>query len=92
MILDPTNAGHQLLETLSTQTTNATKHFYLGFSDGTAPPTQGPGNTLVAPTTRTGVSFNGFIKQYQRDFAVDSVAMVKCAVEVVSLPITTIKA
>ncbi len=90
LILDPTNAGHELLETLSTQTSNATKQFYLGFSDGTAPPTL-VGNTLTAPATRTGVSFKGFIKQYQRDFAVDSVIMVKCGVEVVSLPVTTIK-
>jgi hypothetical protein len=95
LILDPTAAGHQLLETLSTQTTNATKHFYIGYSDGTGAPTLNAG-TLKPPVTttiynRTGNNFDGFIKQYQRDFAVDSVVMVKCGVEITGLIVTSIK-
>lgn len=76
IIFDPTNAGHVLLQTLSEAGTNASQTFYFGLSDGTGAPTI-VSTVLIPPTTRSGLTFVAYVKQFQIDAAIDSVLMGK---------------
>jgi hypothetical protein len=87
IIFDPQNAGHGLLNSLSTLGTGAVKQWYFGFSDGTGQlPTlvgTAPNQVLTAPgaTKRSGLNFDAFVKQFQIDAAADGALMGKCALK-----------
>ena len=79
IIFNTANASHILLNTLATLGTNASKSWYFGFSDGTTPaaaPTV-VSTVLTPPAGRSGISFVGYVKQFQIDAATDSVLMGK---------------
>lgn len=83
IIFNTKDASHILLHTLATLGTGATKQWYFGFSDGStpaAPPTV-VSTVLTPPAGRSGVSFLGYVKQFQIDAATDSVLMGKLSLK-----------
>jgi hypothetical protein len=66
---DASNLSHQALFDLYTSGAKVT--WIIGLSDGTAPPTSASG-TITYPTTRTYISFTGFITDFPVDAALNS--------------------
>lgn len=90
IVFDPKSASHILLHTLSNMGTNATKQFFFGLSDGTGAPTI-TGGTYTPPTTRSGISFLGYVKQFQLDAATDNVLTGKCQLKASGSDSITVK-
>lgn len=92
LIWDFNNANHLLIQQLA-QAANASRYFFFGASDGTAPPTftgtiAAPPIVLVPPTStspikysRSGFLFYGYFSMFQVDAPVDSIIKVKAAVQ-----------
>lgn len=66
---DPNVQAHRDLYDL--WVSGATKQWLIGLSDGTAPPTITTG-TITYPTTRSYLSFNGYISDFPIDAAINS--------------------
>lgn len=75
---DPANASHVRLYELSQDDTQATIHFAVGWSDGTAIPTSTTDSDGgyewddPQPTTRTWFQFAGYIADFPFDFALNA--------------------
>ena len=76
LIFDPNTAAHVLLHTLAATGIDSTKSWFFAFSDGTSAPTF-DSTGLLAPTDRSGIVFDAYVKQFQLDAAIDSVLMGK---------------
>lgn len=92
IVFNPKAASHILLHTLSELGTGATKSFYFGWSDGTSLPTIDSNGALTAPTTRSGIGFDGYVKQFQLDASTDSVLMGKVQLKATGSDTITVKA
>jgi hypothetical protein len=92
IVFNPNAASHILLHTLSELGTGATKSFYFGWSDGTSLPHIDSNGALTAPTTRSGISFDGYVKQFQLDASTDSVLMGKVQLKATGSDTITVKA
>lgn len=66
---DPSNLGHQAL--LALNNSGTTVRWVIGLSNGTAPPTSS-GGTITYPTTRTYISFDGFVADFPVDTSMNS--------------------
>ena len=87
--VDPADASHVRLHELYTSGENL--KWALGWSDGVAPPTVLAGD-WVLPTTRSWISFEGYISDYPFEFALSAVVASTIAVQVSGQPVFTPKA
>lgn len=85
---DPTDASHVRLHELYVLGENVS--FALGWSDGTAAPT-GDSSTFVLPTSRTWITFDGFISDLPFDFSQNAVVTSTVSVQVSGFPELTPK-
>lgn len=87
---DPQDASH--LRLLELKNEGATLDFAIGFSDGTAAPTAAT-DGFVLPTTRSFLTFDGFLTDLPFDFSLNAVVTstvsIQVSGEVVLTPKTT---
>ena len=83
---DPSDASHVRLHELYVAGTKV--DWALGWSDGTADPTgDSSGFTLPLPTTRTWITFNGYVSDLPFDFALNAVVASTVSVQVSDFPV-----
>lgn len=68
---DPSDATHRALETLFGNSHVA--HWAIGLADGTVAPTVGTDDNFDLGTTRSWITFDGFISDLPFDFALNAV-------------------
>jgi hypothetical protein len=85
---DPSNTVHTKLHAAYVAGTNL--KFALGWSDGTAAPTITTGN-FTLPTTRTFMSFEGFLQDVTFDFSLNTVVSSQVSVQVSGMPTLSAK-
>jgi hypothetical protein len=90
---DPADASHVRLHQLKTAGT--TLQWAIGMSDGTAPPTvhvdsHGDGD-FVLPSTRSWITFEGFMTSYPFTFAIDTPVTSSIGIQVSGDPVLTVK-
>lgn len=86
---DPGDASHTRLHELYVAGT--TLDWALGWSDGTAAPTS-DSTAFDLPTTRTWITFEGYVSDLPFDFALNSVVSSQVAIQVSGFPTLTPKA
>lgn len=87
---DPADASHVRLHELKVAGT--TLDWALGFSDGTAPPTVDSNGNFTLPTTRSWISFDGFMNSYPFSFALNAVVTSTVGIQISGEPVVTPKA
>lgn len=87
---NPADASHTRIHELYVAGT--TLEFALGWSDGTAAPTVDTGGNFNLPTTRTWLSFDGFIADLPFDFALNADVTSNVSVQVSGFPTLSEKA
>lgn len=88
---DPSDASHVRLHELYRAGT--TIDWALGLSDGTAPPTSLDSNgTFNLPTTRTFITFEGYVSDYPFDLAIGAKVASNLSIQVSDFPELHIKA
>ena len=71
---DPDDASHRRILEIADDPTIGNIWWAIGLSDGTGiPPTSGDSSGFVFPTTRTYLSFEGYVADVPFDFALNSV-------------------
>lgn len=85
---DPSDPSHVRLHALYVAGTSL--EFALGWSDGTAPPTN-DSSLFVLPTSRSWINFGGFVSDLPFDFAQNAVVASTVSVQVSGFPILTPK-
>lgn len=86
---DPTSTVHKDLHAAYVAGTEI--KWALGWSDGTAAPTAAAGE-FTLPTTRSFLSFEGFIQDVTFDFSLNNVVSSNVSVQVSGMPALTAKA
>jgi hypothetical protein len=86
---DPADASHTRLHELYVEGT--TIDWALGWSDGTADPTE-DSTAFVLPSTRSWITFEGFIADLPFDFALNTVVTSNVSIQVSGFPTLTEKA
>lgn len=86
---DPSNTAHKDLHAAYVAGTQL--KWALGWSDGTAAPTA-VGSAFTLPTTRSFLSFEGYISDVTFDFSLNSVVTSNVSIQVSGLPAVTAKA
>lgn len=69
-----------------------TVQWAIGWSDGTADPTVDTNDTFNLPTTRSWLTFNGFMNSFPFSFAQNSVVQSTVGIQVSGEPLLTAKA
>lgn len=87
---DPADASHVRLHELKVAGT--TLDWAVGFSDGTAPPTVDSNGNFTLPTTRSWISFDGFMNSYPFTFALNAVVTSTVGIQISGEPVVTPKA
>lgn len=77
---DPSITAHIRLFELSKDATDTKIKFAVGWSDGTTPPTVTGGN-FTLPTSRTWITFEGYISDFPMDFAANGVVTTACTIQ-----------
>lgn len=85
---DPSDASHVRLHELYVAGTSLS--FALGWSDGTSPPTN-DSSVFTLPTSRSWITFDGFIADLPFDFSQNAVVASTVSVQVSGFPILTPK-
>ena len=86
---DPSNAVHKDLH--DAYVAGDTLKWALGWSDGTTAPTATAGE-FTLPTTRSFITFDGFIQDVPFDFSLNTVVTAQLSVQISGMPILTVKA
>jgi hypothetical protein len=86
---DPADASHVRLHELKVAGT--TLEWAVGFSDGTAPPTVDSNCGFNLPTTRSWISFDGFMNSYPFSFALNAVVTSTVGIQISGEPVVTPK-
>lgn len=83
---DPSNASHVRLHELFVAGTKV--NWAIGWSDGTAAPTVDSNGEFTAPlpTTRTYITWNGFLSDLPFDFALNSVVTSNMTIQLSDFP------
>jgi hypothetical protein len=87
---DPNDASHVRLHELYRAGTKF--DWALGWSDGTAPPTEDTGGNINTPSTRTWIVFNGYVADLPFDFTLNAVVASTVSVQVSDFPVLVPKA
>lgn len=87
---DPADASHVRLHELKVLGTELP--WEIGFADGTAPPTVDSAGDFVLPSTRSWISFDGFMNSYPFTFAINSVITSTVGIQISGEPVVTPKA
>ena len=87
---DPADASHVRLHELKVAGT--TLEWAVGFSDGTATPTVDSNANFTLPTTRSWISFDGFMNSYPFSFALNAVVTSTVGIQISGEPVVTPKA
>ena len=82
---DPADASHIRLHELYVAGTSVP--WAVGWSDGTAPPTSGDSSGFVLPTTRSWVTFDGYISDFPFEFAQNAMVTSTMAIQVSNFPV-----
>jgi len=85
---DPSNAVHKDLH--AAYVAGDVIKWALGWSDGVAPPTVTTGN-FTLPTTRSFITFEGFIQDVTFDFSLNTVVNSQVSLQVSGMPTLTAK-
>lgn len=86
---DPTDESHVRLHELLVE--GEIVKFALGWSDGTADPTVSSNQAFVLPTSRTWLTFSGFVSAFPFNFAANAVVATTVSVELDAPEVWTIK-
>lgn len=86
---DPSDASHTRLHELYVAGTKV--DWALGWSDGTATPTVDSNDDFVLPSSRTYITFNGYVSDLPFDFALNAVVQSNVSVQVSDFPILVAK-
>lgn len=87
---DPSEPSHIRLHELLIEGAEEIK-FALGWSDGTADPTVDSNIVFVLPSTRTWLTFSGFVSAFPFNFAANAVVATTVSVELDSPELWTVK-
>ena len=83
---DPSDTSHVRLHEL--YVANENLNFAIGWADGTAAPAEGTnGEWDTMPTTRTYITFDGFISDLSFDFSLNAVVTSSVSVQMSGLPV-----
>src|SRR5690606_6211608 len=77
---DPSDSSHTRLHELYVE--GAMLEFALGWSDGTADPTDASTDGFALPTSRSWISFDGFISDLPFDFSLNAVVSSSVSVQI----------
>lgn len=86
---DPSDATHIRLHELYVEGT--TIDFAVGLADGTAPPTINSAGQFVLPTSRSWITFDGYISELPFEFALSAVVTSTIGVQISGFPVLTPK-
>jgi len=86
---DPSDASHVRLHQLKVAGT--VLPWALGFSDGTAPPTTATAGEFTLPTSRSWITFDGFMNSFPFDFALNASITSNVGIQVSGDPVVTPK-
>lgn len=81
---DPSEASHSRLHELYVAGTKV--DWALGWSDGTADPTVNSACDFVLPSTRTWLTWNGYISDCPFDFAINAVVSSNVSIQISDFP------
>lgn len=87
--VDPTDASHVRLHQLLVE--GDTVQVAVGWSDGTANPTVSSPGSFILPTTRTWLTFSGFVSAFPFNFAANAVVASTVSFELTAPEVWTIK-
>lgn len=87
---DPTEPSHVRLHELLVEGTEEVK-FALGWSDGTADPTVDSNSTFNLPTTRSWLTFSGFVSAFPFNFSANAVVATTASIELDAPEVWTVK-
>ena len=88
---DPNDPSHVRLHEIFEDPTITTMNWAVGMSDGTSPPTSADSSGFTLPTTRTWLSFDGYLSDYPFDFALNTVVTNNIGVQISGRPVLTVK-
>jgi hypothetical protein len=86
---DPGDASHVRLHALKVAGT--VLPWAIGFSDGTAPPTTATAGEFTLPSTRSWITFDGFMNSFPFDFALNANIASTVGIQVSGDPVVTPK-
>ena len=86
---DPASTSHGFLHDLYVAGT--TTKFAIGWSDGTVAPTVDSAGDFVLPTSRTWLTFDGYISDMPFDFQLSSVVQSTVSIQMSGFPALTTK-
>lgn len=86
---DPSDASHMRLHEMYVAGT--TTEFAIGWSDGTADPTVATPGGFTLPTSRSWISFDGFITDCPFDFSLNAVVTSQVSVQISGFPVVAKK-
>lgn len=86
---DPADDSHVRLHALKVAGTSLP--WAVGFSDGTAPPTVDTDGDFILPTTRSWITFDGFMNSYPFSFALNAVVTSTVGIQISGEPTVTAK-
>ena len=87
---DPNDASHVRLHELYVAGTKV--DWALGWSDGTSTPTGDTNGNFNLPTTRSWISFNGYVSDFPFDFALNAVVASNLSIQISDFPLWAVKA
>lgn len=82
---DPDDPSHIRLHELYVEGT--TLHFALGWSDGTGVTPTGDSTGFILPSTRSWITFDGFVSDFPFDFALNTVVTSNLSIQVSDFPV-----
>jgi hypothetical protein len=86
---DPTDASHVRLHEIYVEGTKI--EWALGWSDGTAAPTADSDGEFVTPSSRSFITFNGYVSDLPFDFSLNAVVSSSVSVQVSDFPVLASK-
>lgn len=87
---DPSEPSHVRLHELYVAGTKV--EWAVGWSDGTAPPTEGTADDFELPTSRSWITWNGFVSNIPFDFGLNAVVSSNMTIQLSDFPAVTPKA
>ena len=83
---DPKNDSHLRIFELHQEDPSPTVGWFVGWSDGSAPPTVDAQGEVTLPTTRTWFSFKGYVADFPFDFAGNTVVQSTVSIQRSGVP------